>query len=250
MKCTIIFQCAVMCLMSQERQRLGAGAVLRCGEGGGTAQKRHRPQGGARELRGNYRDYRDRESSLVISLARQLVRQEEEIKVLRQDHALIFFMKPGDHNMLCHLYRTAQQFQKKQAENPAWTPGQQPLKAIMAVAVFNELGLRLDRACKEEDFAQKVKDLRWRDPAVGWRFQCWNPVVRHLGEDKTRKPITDQEVAAHLQKLTKLLLLLDLVHRFACAKRLTETMEGTAYKPEGFKPSPAIAKIKEMLRGR
>ena len=155
----------------------------------------------------------------------------------------------------------------------------------MAVALFTELGVRLDRACKEEDFAQKVKDSGWRDPAVGWRFQCWSPVVRHLEEDKTKKPLMDQEVAGHLHKLTKLLLLPDLVHRVACTKRLTETMEGTAtflrdlslrtpqsleawgsllalqgctvlqfggiaYKREGFKPSPAVATIKEMLRSR
>ena len=255
----------------------------------GHAPKRRRPQGGHRETHDHPRDQfqgpAHRESSLVITLARQLVKQEEEIKVLRQDHALIFFMKPGEHNILCHLYHTGQLFQKKQTENPGWKPGQQPLKAIMAVAMFTELGIRLDRACQEEDFAQKFKDLGWRDPAVGWRFQYWNPAVRHLEEDKSRKPLTDQEVAGHLQKLAQLLLLPDLVHRFSCTKRLTETMEGTAtfkldlsirtpqslevwnsllalqgctvlqlggiaYKREGFKPSPAIAKIKEMIRGR
>ena len=63
----------------------------------GNAPKRRRPKGGYRETRDYPRDQFQetphRESSLVISLARQLVRQEEEIKVLRQDDALIFFMK-------------------------------------------------------------------------------------------------------------------------------------------------------------
>ena len=39
MKCTVIFQCAVMCLMQQERTRVGVGPVLRGGEiGGGCLQ--------------------------------------------------------------------------------------------------------------------------------------------------------------------------------------------------------------------
>eukprot|EP00439_Symbiodinium_sp_Y106_P071911 s1460_g13.t1 len=217
MKCTVIYQCAVVCLVSQDGCRNGAGSVLRGCEAGGQCTQAKATTRGYRETRDYPRDQFQetprRESSLVISLARQLVRQEEEIKVLRQDHVLIFFMKPGEHNML------------------------------------------LDRACQEEDFAQK--------------------------EDKSRKPLTDQEVAGHLQKLTQLLLLPDLVHRFSCTKRLTDTMEGTAtfmldlsirtpqslevwssllalqgctvlqlggiaHKREGFKPSPAIAKIKEM----
>ncbi|CAE7249285.1 PRP2 [Symbiodinium sp. CCMP2592] len=274
MKCTVIFQRAVLCLIQTDNSELAEffGELKQ----EGAAQKRRRPQ--SRQYpraphRDHFNEQAPREFSLLISLARQVIRQEEEIKVLRQDHALIFFMKPGEHNMLCHLYRTAQQFQKKQSENPGWTPGQQPLKAIMAAAVFNELGIRLDPACKEEDFALA------RDPAVGWKFQYWDPAVKHLVEDKSRKPITDQEVASHLQKLTQLLLLPDLVHRFGCKRRLTETiydildgpairtpqsleawgsllalqgctvlqLGGIAYRKETFKPSPGIVKIKEML---
>ena len=254
----------------------------------GGASKRRRPQPGHHESREQIQlsgpEPRGH-SSLLISLARQVIRQEEELKVLRQDHALIYFMKPGEHTMLSHLYCTAQQFLKKQSENPHWAPGQHPLKAIMAVAVSSELGARLERACKEEDFSLKIKELGWRDPAVGWRFQYWDNAVKHLVEDKSRKPLTDQEVAAHLQKLAKLLLIPDLVHRFGCKRRLSETMEGTAtflmdlstrtpqsleawnsllalqgctvlqlggiaYRKESFKPSPGIAKIKEMIRSR
>ena len=128
----------------------------------GGASKRRRPQPGRHESREQlqFQGPEPRGSSLLISLARQVIRQEEELKVLRQDHALIYFMKPGEHTMLSHLYRTAQQFLKKQNENPHWAPGQHPLKAIMAVAVFNELGARLERACKEEDFLLESQGAR------------------------------------------------------------------------------------------
>ena len=230
-------------------------------------------------------DGRPRDTSLLLTLARQVIKQDQEIKVLRQDQALIWFMRPGEHNMLCHLYKAAKQFAQKQQDNPTWEPGKHPLKVVMAVALFTELGHRLERACKEEDFSKKVKDLGWRDPAAGWCFQQWNPSLQHLEADKTRTPLTDQQVAQHLLRLTQLLATPDLVHRFSCTRRLTETMEGTAsfmmdlsirtpqateawtsllalqgctvlqlgglaYKREGFKPSPAIAKLKEMIRPR
>ena len=167
----------------------------------GGASKRRRPQQGRYESREQFQfqGQEPRGSSLLISLARQAVRQEEELKILRQDHALIYFMKPGEHTMLGHLYRTAQQFLQKQSKNPHWASGQHPLKAIMAVAVFNELGARLERARKEEEFSSKVKELGWRDPAVGWRFHYWDSAVKHLVEDKSKKPLTDQEVSIHLQ---------------------------------------------------
>ena len=90
---------------------------------------------------------------------------------------------------------------------------------------------------------------------------------------------------ADLQKLVKLLLIPELVHCFGCKRKLSEKMEGTAtflmdlstrtpqsleawhsllalqgctvlqlggiaYRKESSKPSPGIAKIKEMIRSR
>ena len=230
-------------------------------------------------------DGRPKDASLLFALARQVIKQDQEIKILRQDHALIWFMRPGDHNILCHLYRTARQFTQQQQDNRRWEPGQQPLKVVMAIALFTELGHRLEKACKDEEFSKKSKELGWRDPAVGWSFQTWNPTLRCLEADSSRTPLSDQQVAQHLLKLTQLLATPDLLHRFSCTRKMMETMEGTAsfmmdlsirtpqameawtcllalqgctvlqlgglaYKREGFKPSPAILKIKEMIRQR
>ena len=268
------------------------GAVKQEQQEGG-ASKRRRPQYGARDQR-EYRNSRDQEypvdgrpkdASLLFALARQVIKQDQEIKILRQDHALIWFMRPGDHNILCHLYRTARQFTQQQQDNPKWGPGQQPLKVVMAIALFTELGHRLEKACKDEEFSKKIKELGWRDPAVGWSFQTWNPTLRCLEADSSRTPLSDQQVAQHLLKLTQLLATPDLLHRFSCTRKMMETMEGTAsfmmdlsirtpqameawtcllalqgctvlqlgglaYKREGFKPSPAILKIKAMIRQR
>ncbi|CAE7238906.1 unnamed protein product, partial [Symbiodinium sp. CCMP2456] len=211
-------------------------------------------------------------------------RHDEEIKILKQDHSIVMFLRPGENQMLSHLYNTAKLFKQKQQANPTWAPGQQPLKLVMAVAMFTKLGVRLEKTCSDEALAKKVQELGWRDPTVGWKFQYWNNNLRCLQEDTTRTPLTDQAIAQHLKKLVEVLGQPDVVHRFACTRRMSDTMESTAtflldlttrtpasleawhslqalqgctllqlggmaYKKESFKPSPAIQKLKEMIRG-
>ena len=283
MKCTVSYQCAVVCLAFQDGCRSGAGSVLRGCEAGGQCTQAKATTGGSQG------DSRLSSRSVSGAAPPRVVFSHFFGKAAciagRGDQGAT----PGPRTDLLHEARGAQHvvppipYGTTVSEEAS---RKSRMEARPATSQGAEPGVRLDRACQAEDFSQKVKDLGWRDPAVGWRFQYWNPAVRHLEEDKSRKPLTGQEVAGHLQKLTQLLLLPDLVHRFSCTKRLTETTEGTAtfkldlsirtpqslevwssllalqgctvlqlggieYKREGFKPSPAIAKIiKEMIRGR
>ncbi|OLP76319.1 hypothetical protein AK812_SmicGene43763 [Symbiodinium microadriaticum] len=210
--------------------------------------------------------------------------QEEEIKLLKQDHSLIFFLRPGENSMISHLFQTAKSFKAKQAANPQWAPGQQPLKVIMAIAMFKELGARLEALCQDQTRLAQVKEFGWRDPATGWKFQRWNPQLKALEEDNSRSPVSDQMVANNLQKLCQALAQ-DTVHRFHCTRKMADVMEspatfqldlstrtalsleawaalmalqgctvlqlgGFAYKRETLKPSPAVAKLKDMIYGR
>ena len=181
-------------------------------------QKRRRPPQTA-GYNGQQRD-----PALLTTLARHVLRLEEEIKVLKQDHALVVFLKPGERNILHPLFQTAKAFQAKQQSNPTWTPGQLPLKTVMAIALFQELGVRLERTCTEEAIATKVQERGWRDPATGWKFQRWNPTLKCLEEDTTQKPLTDQAVKALLLKLTQALAG-DTIHRFNATKKLADTVE-------------------------
>eukprot|EP00439_Symbiodinium_sp_Y106_P021967 s2239_g2.t1 len=88
-----------------------------------TSNKRRRPpvtgfrQGYQQPGNQQYRD-----PGLVTILAKHVLELEEEIKVLKQDHSLIFFLRPGDHNILHHLFQMAKAFQAKQQSNPTWAP--------------------------------------------------------------------------------------------------------------------------------
>ncbi|CAE7728748.1 unnamed protein product [Symbiodinium sp. CCMP2592] len=223
-----------------------------------------------------------RADPLVLSLARAVVRQEEELKVLKQDHSIVMWLRPGEYGILHHLYVTAKAFKQKQQENPMWAPGQQPLRIVMAIALFREMEVRVNKVLADETLQKKAADMGWRDPATGWRYQRWNPSLKHLEADSSRNPLTDQQV---LQAFKMLYTSLDqdTVTRFSCTRKVTETMAnqatflmdisvrtpaameawktmhmlqgcsvlqlgGMAYRRDTLKCSPLVEKIKEMLR--
>ena len=152
----------------------------------------------------------------------------------------------------------------------------------MAVALFQELGVRLERTCQDDTLAKKIQELGWRDPATGWKFQRWNGTLKCLEEDTAQKPLTDQAAAALLLKLTQVLKD-DTVHRFHATQKLADTIEtnttflldlstrtpqaleawtallqlqgnavlqlgGVAFKRETLRPSPIAKRIKDALR--
>ncbi|CAE7334859.1 unnamed protein product, partial [Symbiodinium microadriaticum] len=238
--------------------------------------KRRRPPAGS------FRE--PQQPDLLLTLARQVVKQEEEIKLLKQDHSLVLFFRPGEHSMLGFLYKTAKEFKAKQEANPQWTPGQQPLKAVMALALFTELGNRLQLVCQDQAKATEAKELGWRDPTVGWKYQRWNVQLKALEEDTSRPPLDGQgSGCAHPKALpdprSGCRASVPLYEEAAGDKRLPGDIPdgplcanassfggwgallalqgstvlqlgGFAYKRESLKPSPAMAKLKEMLRGR
>ena len=265
-KCTVIWQCAILCL--QQDGRGGHGRVLRPLHTGnpGTLHLLQQPNKRRRPPAGSFRQ-EPQQPDLLLTLARQVVKQEEEIKLLKQDHSLVLFFRPGEHTMLGFLYKTAKEFKAKQEANPQWTPGQQPLKAVMALALFTELGNRLQSVCQDQAKATRAKELGWRDPTVGWKYQRWNVQLKALEEDTSRPPFTDKEVAVHIRKLVPLheeaagdqrlpaTFQMDLSVRTPAALEAWGALlalqgstglqlGGFAYKRESLKPSPAVAKLK------
>ena len=66
--------------------------------------------------------------------------------------------------------------------------------------------------------------MGWKD-AAGWRFQVWNPKLKALEHDKSRNPVPEQEMTSKLESFVENIKR-DVVHRFHCTQRMTETMEG------------------------
>ena len=163
---------------------------------------------------------------LLHTLAKTVLRQQEEIRLLRQDTALIIFLKPGQDSILHHLYQVAVQFKAKQEAEPNWTLGQLPLRMVLANALFRELIERLNKVLASQERLKAVMDQGWRDDK-GWRFQVWNRSLRHLEHDRSRQSIPDDKLLDHLATIQQCLKAV-IITRFCCTRKLTETMTSPA----------------------
>ena len=212
---------------------------------------------------------------LLFTLARQVVRQEEEIKLLKQDHSIVMFLRPGEYSMLGHLFQTAKAFKA--------VPGQQPLKTVMALALLTELGPRLQAVCQDQATWPRNSDVRPHDrleisavePATqspgGGLVQAATLRPGHCDTltEIVPDPGSGQGASIQLHPERKMADVMEAPATFQLdlSTRTTATLEawasllalqgctvlqlgGVAYKRETLKPSPAVAKIKDSLRGR
>ncbi|CAE7258493.1 PKAR [Symbiodinium sp. CCMP2592] len=221
---------------------------------------------------------------LLYSLAKTVLQQQEELKVLKQDTALVLFLRPGEDNVLHHLYKVAAHFKAKQEQDATWQLGQNPLRMVLAIALFKEVTDRLNQTIASQEKLKRAVDQGWRDPQAGWRYQVWNHKTKQLQVDASRPPIPEDKLLDHFATILQCLRQ-PIVNRFRCTRRLTETMSspatfkldmsvrshsaltmwdtlkmlqgnavfqlaGMAYKTESLARGPVEQKIAEMVYGR
>ena len=190
----------------------------------GNAHKRRRPEESRNTFGPKDRDKdqgpkEKREDSLLVSLARLALKQEEELLVLKQDFSLILFLKAGSNSVLPFLYQAATLYKAKQKESPTWSVNFQPPRTVLALAMIKELATRLDAVTADKARYKEVQDMGWMDQQGAWKF--------HLQADTERAPLTAQQIKELLEELYKSLKG-DVVTRFRCTRKLTETMESQA----------------------
>ncbi|CAE7618384.1 ML1 [Symbiodinium sp. CCMP2592] len=179
-----------------------------------------------------------RADPLVLSLARAVVRQEEELKVLKQDHSIVMWLRPGEYGILHHLYVTAKAFKQKQQ-------------------------VRVNKVLADETLQKKAADMGWRDPATGWRnpltdqqvLQAFKMLYTSLDQDTvTRFSCTRKVTETMANQAT---FLMDISVRTPAAMEAWKTMHmlqgcsvlqlgGMAYRRDTLKCSPLVEKIKVL----
>ena len=256
-KCTTIWQCAVLCVLQDPEHgwicgaRPGNGTVLRDGREAQGVQHAGRPGGHAPEASQGGCDSSvelARVGPGRVGASRPLPKSATELQ-LKQGSIASFCSPPGlaarrgaeavaaGHNHgpvvqpgvelgLPHLYHTAVAFKKRQQEEPTWGLAHVPLKQVMATALFRELRERHHKVLNTPELLKTAVDMGWKDNQ-GWVFQTWNPQLRHLERDNTRPPIPDTEMSNKLEFFITHLKR-DVVHRFHCTRKLTETMDSKA----------------------
>ncbi|CAE7257373.1 unnamed protein product [Symbiodinium sp. CCMP2592] len=221
---------------------------------------------------------------LLYTLAKTVLQQQEELKVLKQDTAMVLFLRPGEDSVLHHLYKVAAHFKAKQDQDATWQLGQNPLRMVLALALFKEVTDRLNQTIASQEKLKRAVDQGWRDPQAGWRYQVWNHKTRQLQVDSSRPPIPEDKLLDHFATILQCLRH-PVVNRFRCIRRLAETMSspatfkldmsvrshsaltmwdtlkmlqgnavfqlaGMAYKTESLARGPMEQKIAEMIYGR
>ncbi|CAE7575091.1 betA [Symbiodinium sp. CCMP2592] len=271
-KCTTLWQCAFLCVLHEEHglRGPGLGRILWRGPRGGSTND-------AKYV--SVEPSADRES---IPIHRE--QKKEELKVLKQDTALVLFLRPGEDSVLHHLYKVAAHFKAKQDQDATWQLGQSPLRMVLAVALLKEITDRLNQTIASQERLKKAVDQGWRDSQGGWRYQVWNHKTKQLQTDNSRPPIPEDKLLDHLATIIQCLRQ-PIVNRFRCTRKLMETMSspatfkldlsirshsaltmwdtmkmlqgnavfqlaGMAFKTESLARGPAEHKIAEMIYGR
>ncbi|CAE7689861.1 unnamed protein product [Symbiodinium sp. KB8] len=203
--------------------------------------------------------------NLVLTLAKVVVRQEEEIKILKQDHSIVMWMKPGEESILHHLYQVAKAYKQKLQENPQWSPDRKPPRTVLAIAVFRELAERLQKVLNNEDLLKKASDMGWRDASTGWDPSFRPDAVADLNGPATI-PGRGHGDEVCIRKLTETMqgvatFLMDIsVRSQAAQESWTHILSlqgntvlqliGLAYRRETLQCGPMVNQLKEMIRGR
>ncbi|CAE7740061.1 MCAT [Symbiodinium sp. CCMP2456] len=196
-----------------------------------------------------------RSDPLLHTLAKTVLRQQEEIRLLRQDTALIIFLKPGQDSILHHLYQVAVQFKAKQEAEPIWSLGQFPLRMVLANALFRELIERLNKVLASQERLKTVMDQGWRDDK-GWRFQSTTAAVRPYRTIScwTIWKLTETMTSPATFKM-------DISLRSHSALTMWDTMRtlqgntifqlvGMGYKTESLGRGPEEQRLRDMVYGR
>eukprot|EP00439_Symbiodinium_sp_Y106_P052892 s6280_g7.t1 len=192
-----------------------------------SSHKRRRPTEQPQRAKSSFGPQPQPPADGLVTSAKLVLKQEEELQVLKQDHSLILFMKAGTDSVLNLLYCTATLYRKKQAETPTWGEQFQPPRTVLALALFRELASRMEQVWADKEKLKEVQSMGWLDANHHWKYQQWNPALRCLQEDKDRKPPPNEEMRQTVEQLYASLKG-PVVTRFHCTRKLTETMESQA----------------------
>ncbi|CAE6973099.1 MCAT [Symbiodinium sp. CCMP2592] len=122
---------------------------------------------------GNSPDHDDG-GSIFPQQEEAVIKQSEELQVLKQNTELVMWLKPGQDSILHHSFVTASEFKKQQKDNPTLGLRHVPLRSVLALAMFKELGQRLENRLKSPEVLEQAESNGWRGPD-GWKYQIWSP---------------------------------------------------------------------------
>lgn len=158
--------------------------------------------------------------ALIRSMAKLMLRQEEELSRLRIDTSWMLFLDNQPDGLVPVLQTTAEQWQQKFEANKV----DASLKVILFLAMIREIGNRLKGFPENEAQVTRAANVGWTTPGTGstgpmWHYQQWNPETRQV-ERSSRPPLSHHDALQHLETLMQRAGSPNTVTRFKAARRL------------------------------
>ena len=156
---------------------------------------------------------------------RMLLRQEDELQMIRLDKAFCLFVDPvqGDGCILKALFKIAKAWKDKRDQDPPQVHA--PLRMIMLEALLTEMKNRLKLLSENVEAQEMAIKNQWavrQGESLYWQFQSWDPAAAKVILHPKREPILMNTVAERIDEALILCRSEGLLHRFHATRPLSE----------------------------
>ncbi|CAE7795228.1 unnamed protein product, partial [Symbiodinium sp. KB8] len=134
---------------------------------------------------------------------RMLLRQEDELQMIRLDKAFCLFVDPvqGDGCILKALYKIAKAWKDKRDQDPPQVNA--PLRMIMLEALLTEMKNRLKLLSENAEAQEMAIKNQWavrQGESLYWQFQSWDPATAKVIIHPKREPILTRTVEERIEE--------------------------------------------------
>ena len=162
---------------------------------------------------------------ILALVLRMLLRQEDELQMLRLDKAFCLFVDPvqGDGCILKALFKIAKAWKDKRDQDPPQVNA--PLRMIMLEALLTEMKNRLKLLSENAEAQEMAIKNQWavrQGESLYWQFQSWDPAAAKVIIHPKREPILMDKVVESIDEALILCRSEGLLHRFHATRPLSE----------------------------
>ena len=140
--------------------------------------------------------------SQIRLLSKIVLKQEEQLSLLRRDTQFVLFMRQDDKSILPALMTAAREWQNRQ-ESSEGQPMQSSKRTVLLNCLLRELLARVQRIAATEQGRESLKKAEWLQNDNAWAYLRWAPKQRRLVVDDSRAPLLHDEAVRTLSELQK-----------------------------------------------
>ncbi|CAE7243260.1 Pol, partial [Symbiodinium necroappetens] len=179
-------------------------------------------------------------SDTFTQMCRLMLRHEEQLALIKQDRALVVFVKQDQHSILPALYKASAAWNDKKEKADTMEAGL-TLKTVLLSCVIKEILSRLQTVTATEAGKGKLLAAGWINAEGHWVYQRWCQKSRRLVLDETRTPLSHDNAVRLLTTLRDSLTG-DIIQKFSATHPL--------YKLEEAGHQSATFFLEVSLRGK